>query len=108
MPLFRLQLQRSVGVHLSRNSALFRSAGRPFSPNIATPSRHLHRFIAASSSEGIGSTSSGQGFGKSPTDQQKKQKLEVNNTADALLRSLGGTCIPTSPCIMKTAVTTLL
>lgn len=88
MPLFPLQLQRSVGGHLCRN-ALLRSAVHPFSPNLTPPSRHLHRFIAASSPGDNCSTSSGQGFGKSPTDQQKKQKLEVNNTADALLRSLG-------------------
>ena len=90
MPLFRPQLHRCLGVHICYNVAVFRSSNRPSRTSVAVAGRHLHHRIAATSANSNGSSSSGQGFGKPSTNQQKKQKPEVSSTADALLRSLGG------------------
>ena len=90
MPLFRLQLHRCLGGQVYSKAALFRSGSRPFSANVTPVSRSFHHRVAATKSDGTGASSSGQGFGKPSTSHQKKQKPEVSNTADALLRSLGG------------------
>ncbi len=90
MPIIRSQLQRSLGRQLGHHTANFRSCSRPLGACVAPHSRQLHCLASGEASSNGESGSRGQGFGKSSSSQQKKQKLQVSNTADALLRSLGG------------------
>ncbi|KAL0050214.1 hypothetical protein WJX82_006610 [Trebouxia sp. C0006] len=89
MPIIRSQLQRSLGRQLGHHTANFRSCSRPFGACVAPHSRQLHCLASGEASNNGESGSRGQGFGKPLSSQQKKQKLQVSNTADALLRSLG-------------------
>lgn len=89
MPLLRYQLHRCFGGQICNNAAFFRSGVRPLCARVTAVSRQFHHRVAASNADRNGSNSSGQGFGKPSTNHQKKQKPEVSNTADALLRSLG-------------------
>lgn len=98
MPIIRSQLQRSLGRQLGHHTANFRSCSRPFGACVAPHSRQLHCLASGEASNNGESGSRGQGFGKPSSSQQKKQKLQVSNTADALLRSLGGKLL-TSACL---------
>ncbi|KAL0041502.1 hypothetical protein WJX79_005560 [Trebouxia sp. C0005] len=62
---------------------------RPSGASIAPHSRQLYCLASGEASSSGESGSRGQGFGKPSSSQPKKQKLQVSNTADALLRSLG-------------------
>lgn len=90
MPLLPTQLQRCLGGQICCNAALFRSGVRPLCTTVTAASRHFNHRLSATNSDSNGSSSSGQGFGKPSTHQEKKQKPEVSSTTDALLRSLGG------------------
>lgn len=90
MPLFSTQLHRCLGGQICCNATFFRSGVRPLCTTVTAASRHFNHRLTATKSDSNGSSSSGQGFGKPPTNQQKKQKPEVSSTTDALLRSLGG------------------
>ncbi len=90
MPIIRSQLQRSLGRQFGHHTANFRSCSRPFGAFVAPHSRQLYCLASGEASNNGESGSRGQGFGKPSSSQQKKQKLQVSNTADALLRSLGG------------------
>ena len=89
MPLLQLQLQRSVGSRLC-SQAFIRSHSRSFCARVPTYHKRLVCQAARDSQDSDRRSSFRRGFGSSSGSQQKQQKAQVNNTTDALLRSLGG------------------